>query len=61
MKLNVHWPSTEGNTYVAWYTILWRAPFQVIIYIGLAFTWFGCVCSYGLSHANNWWQTARRG
>ncbi|MCK5614915.1 hypothetical protein KAR91_74320 [Candidatus Pacearchaeota archaeon] len=60
MKLNIRWPSTSANDYSAWYVIIWRSVFLTIIYTGLSITWVGCICAYGISHANSWWRNARR-
>ena len=58
MKLNIHWPSTQTNDNVAWYTIIYRAPFIVLAYTGLSLTWLGCLFMYGKAHANDWWNSA---
>ena len=60
MKLNMHWPSTPTNDNVAWYVIIYRAPFIVLAYVGLSLTWVGCLFMYRKSHADNWWMTATR-
>ena len=58
MKINIHWPATPTNDSVAWYVIIYRAPFIVLAYTGLSLTWVSCLCMYGKSRAADWWYGA---